>query len=311
MALNNYMQQVQRLIGDVKQMKVPPNDILAYINLARRHVSQLTQSVRSLTPNSSSITSITVTAHGASYSSTPTITVTPPDAPGGGAINPSGVQATASATVVSGSITTISLTNTGSGYFQPQVTITDGAGTGATAVASVTSITQTVQNQEVYPFANMPLAGASSTTGVGAIFAVKSVSLIYAQQRFSLPVYSFSTYQAYIRQFPYQYSYVPTVASQYGQGTNGSFYMYPFANSNYQFECDCFCLPIDLVDDTTVEAIPYPWTDSVPYYAGYLAFLGIQQFNDAKNMLTLFDTMLLRQSVAARPGRASNIYGRF
>lgn len=311
MALNTYLQQLQRLTGDTKQKKLAPNDLIYYTNVARRHVAELTQSVRALTPSSGSIMSITVTAHGSGYTATPTITITPPDAPGGAVPIPLGVQATATATVTGGSITAITLTNSGSGYFQPQVTITDITGVNATAAASVTNITQTFQGQEVYKFSDMPLGLSSSVTGVGSIFAIKSLSIIYANQRFSLPCYSFSTYQAFVRQFPYQYTYVPTVMSQYGQGVNGSMFMYPIANSNYQFEADAFCLPIDLVDDTTIDAIPHPWGDSVSYYAAYLAFLEMQQFNDAKNMLTLFDTMLLRQSVAARPGRASNIYGRF
>jgi hypothetical protein len=308
MALFAYMQQVQRLIGDQKQTQVAPNDIITNINIARRHVAELTQSVRGITAVSGSITSLTVTAGGTGYTTTPTITVTAPGAPPGGVTNPLGVQATATATVAGGIITALTLTNAGTGYFQPTVAITDATGTSATAVASISSITQTNQGQEIYNFSAMPLR---DTSGVGSIFAIKSVSVIYANQRFSLPCYSFSTYQAYVRQFPYQYTYVPTIMSQYGQGTNGSLYMYPIANSNYQFEADCFCLPTDLADDSTVEAIPLPWADSIPYYAAYLAFLELQRGNDARSMLNLFDTMLLRQSGAARSGRASNPYGRF
>lgn len=307
MALFAYQQQVQRLIGDAKGQKVAPNDIVVYINLARRHIAELTQCVRILTPISGSITAITVLTPGSGITS-PTVTITSPDFPSGNPTNPGGLQATATANLSGGSITSITLINPGSGYFQPQVSITSATGGGATASATVSPINTVNPNQEVYPFVNAPLGNAP---GVASIFAVKSVSIIFDNLRYALPCYSFSTYQAYIRNYPFQYTYVPTVCSQYGQGTNGSLYYYPQPQQVYQSELDAFCLPIDLVTDTDIDAIPLPWSDTVPYYAAYLAFLELQKPNDARGMLELFDKMLLRQSNSARPGRASNIRGRW
>jgi hypothetical protein len=307
MALNAYLQQTQRLIGDTEQKIIPPNDLIAYINLARNQVAELTQCIRILTPISNSIASIAVTNGGSGYSATPTVTITTPDAPGGTATNPGGLQATAVATVTSGTIASIGLTQPGSGYFQPQVTITDITGVSATATATIASISETTLNQEVYQFSAIPITSA----GAGQVFMIKSISMIYDNYRYSLPVYSFSVYQAHIRRFPYQYSYVPTVASQYGQGTNGSLYLYPIASQTYQLELDCFCLPAPLTSDTSPELIPLPWSDSIPYFAAYLAFLQMQRQNDARASLDLFDKMLLRQSGAARPGRQTNPYGRW
>ena len=61
--------------------------------------------------------------------------------------------------------------------------------------------------------------------------------------------------------------------------------MYPIPSQNYSFQCDCFCLPIDLATDTDVEALPQPWQDTVPYYAAYLAKLEMQDMNGARGML--------------------------
>ena len=305
--LFQYMQRTQRLVGDTNQTQVPPNDIIDCINQARNHIAELTQSVRAITLISGSVTSITLLAGGSGYTS-PTVTISTPDSPGGLATNPSGVQAAATAVLTGTSITSITLSVAGAGYFQPTVTITDSTGSGASATANVSALTQTVNGQEVYPFSNFVLTPAS---GVGAVFAVKSVSMIYDDFRYSLPVYSFSTYQALIRRYPRQYSYVPTIGSQFGQGTNGSLYLYPIANSNYQFECDCFCLPTPLAADTDPEVIPQPWSDSVPFFAAYLVLLQMQRANDARGMLDLFDKFLLRQSGAARSGRRTNPYGRW
>lgn len=304
--LFEYMQQTQRLIGDQNQKEIAPNDLIYYINTARRHVAELTQSVRILTPISGSITSITTVLGGTGYT-VATVTLSPPDLPGGTAVNPNGLQATATATLSGGSITSITVLNPGSGYYQPIVAIT-GNGTGASATAITSSVTTLVAGQEAYTFGNMPLG---TVTGVASIFAAKSVAIIYNNYRYVLPVYSFSTYQAYIRQYPQQYQYVPAVAAQLGQGTNGSLFMYPIASSAFSFQLDAFCLPSNLTADSDPEAIPQPWTDSVPYFAAYLAKLEMQDMNGARMMLDLFDKMLLRQSNAARSGRRVNPYGRW
>jgi hypothetical protein len=73
---------------------------------------------------------ITVVNGGSSYSGSPTVTISAPT-------GASGVQAYASATVVSGVIKGINITNPGSGYITtPTITITDGTGSGAVVTVS-------------------------------------------------------------------------------------------------------------------------------------------------------------------------------
>lgn len=307
MALFEYMKSVQRLVHDSRIELIDPADLIIYINTARRQVAMQSLCLRCLTPISGSVASISVIAHGSGYTA-PTITITPPDFPGGGPTNPGGLQATASIAEHSGTISGISVTNPGAGYFEPLVIINDPHGTGAVAAATLSPINQLNENQEVYPFSNVNL---SAFPGVASIFTVQSVSIIYANYRYSLPIYSFSTYQALIRNYPFQYQYVPTIGAQYGRGVGGSFYLYPIASQTYQMEFDCFCLPSDLLLDTDVEAIPEPWTDAVKYFAAHLAYLELQNFNSAKGMLDLFDEFLRRYNRASMPGRATNPYGRY
>lgn len=77
----------------------------------------------------------------------------------------------------------------------------------------------------------------------------------------------------------------PTDWSQFGQGAapapsqqadGGTLYVDPVPDQSYTATCDCVCYPITLVDDTTAEALPYLWTDAVPYFAAYLALLSAQ-----------------------------------
>jgi hypothetical protein len=124
-------------------------------------------------------------------------------------------------------------------------------------------------------------------------------------------MYSFSEYQAKIRQYPFQYQYVPAFASQFGQGAAGSLYVYPLPSQIYLFELDTQCLPQDLLTDLSVEIIPDPWTDAVKYFTLHLCYLDLQNFNAANMYLGLFDQHLLRYSQYARIGRATNPYGRY
>jgi len=306
--LFKYLQDLQGFVRDRGQKILNPTDLISYINRTRREIAERTQCIRVLTPVSGPITEIQVTNPGSNYSNRPTVTISPPDQPNGALPNPGGMQATATAVVVGGKIAGISLTNGGDGYFQPTVTITDTTGTGATATAITSPINVTSLQQEVYPFSK---AALGNSPGVSSVFAVKSVSIIYANYRYSLPCYPFTVYQAMIRQYPTQYLYVPVVMGQYGQGANGSLYMYPIPSAAYQMEWDCFCLPVDLQTDQDYEAIPQPWQDAVAIGAAVYAYEELQNWNSARYYQDKFDNYVHRYSAYARPGRMINPYGRY
>lgn len=305
--LFDYMRATQRLIGDSKMALVDPGDLITYINEARREIAMRTQSIRVVPLISGSVIAVNVTNPGSGYTN-PTATITTPDFPSGANPYPNGAQATAVATQISGTVAGVNMVFGGSGYFQPQVIINDPTGHGATATAQLTPIAQTQQGQEVYNFSDFDL---SPFPGVQTVFAVKGISILYSNYRYSLACYSFSTYQAKVRNFPFQYEYVPTICAQYGQGANGSLYLYPIPSQQYQIELDCFCLPADLLTDQDVEALPEPFSEAVKWYAAYMAFLELQNHNSARTMLELFENFIHRYSSYARPGRASNPYGRW
>jgi hypothetical protein len=312
-SLFEYEKQLQRFLREQKQEFMNPDDLLVYINRARREVAGRTQCIRRLTPISGQVVSATLLTPGSGYV-TPIATITPPDFPGGRLPNPNGLQATANVLSVGGIINAIDIQVGGDGYFQPQITITDktGPGTGATASLTLSPLNTLNIGQEVYPFNGTGGIYLGNWPGVDTVFAIKSASVIYANYRYMLPMYDFTTYQSLIRQFPFQYQYVPTFCSQFGQGTDGSFYAYPLPSQTYQWEFDCFCLPADmLIDNSIPEAIPGPWTDAVPYFAAHLAMLELQNYNAAKMYEQLFDKMTLGYSQQARPSRRVNPYGRY
>lgn len=305
--LNTYMQEVQKFLRDTRQDLLDPGDIIDNINTARREVAMRAQCIRRLTPISGSLISATVTNGGSGYSA-PVVAISAPDFPSGTAPSPNGAQATALAIVQAGTITGIDIQFGGYGYFQPQLTITDPTGSGAAATVSLSFINQLNETQECYPFSAIDL---SMFPGCESVYMIKSASIIYSNYRYSLPMYSFSVYQARIRQYSSLYQWVPTFASQYGQGTSGSLYMYPIPSQQYQLELDCFCMPSDLVTDLSVEAIPQPWTDAVKFYASHLCYLQIQNANYAMMYQKLFNEFVTRYGSYARPGRATNLNGRW
>jgi hypothetical protein len=313
MTLNNYMQDVQTFLRDAKQDLLDPEDIIKYINRARREIAIRTQCIRVLTPITGAVIGGSVVSGGHGYSSSPTITLTPPDFPSGQGPFPNGSQGSVTAVVSSGTITGVNVSYGGAGYWQPSFSITDATGTGATVIPTLNTfglgqINQLNEGQEVYPFTQADL---SPFPGVQSVYAVQSVSILYSGFRYSLICYSFSTYQALVRIWANQWRYVPCVCAQYGQGTNGSFYMYPIPSQAYQLEWDCYCLPQDLITNLSVEAIPDPWTDAVAYWAAHLCYLSIQNFNAAKFYEDMFNRRCLGYSNAARISRATSPYGRY
>lgn len=307
MALYEYLKQCQRFLRDQDQRLINTYDLIAYINLARRRIAQQTQCIRLVSPISGQVSTISVTQGGAGYTA-PTVTISPPDFPSGQDPFPLGDQATASITETGGAITDIQVDYGGYGYFEPVVTIKDPTGTGAIGVASTSPLTTTTQGKEVYPFSDIPLG---TFPGVGEVLTVKSVSFLYANYRYSLPCYSFSTYQAKIRQYPFQYQYVPTMCAQLGQGANGSLYFYPIPSTAYQFELDCICLPISLQGDGDYEAIPLPWTDAIPFLAVSYAYRELQNPNMARYYEDSYESYMKMHSSSARSGRRINPYGGF
>lgn len=306
--LNRYREQTMRFLRDQRQMKLAPDAIDSYINRARREIAMNAECVRILPPTSGQIMSLTVASVGSGYSSSPTLTISTPDYPSGLPGFPNGAQATGTITVNSGTISSASIIYGGAGYFQPVVSVTDTSGSGATLTPVLTPMNLLNQGQEVYNFADVDL---SQFPGVKEIYAVRGVSIIYSNYRYSLPCYSFSTYQAMIRQYPFQYQYVPTFCSQFGQGAGGSMYFYPLPSQTYQMDWDCQCIPLDLVTDGSPEAIPAPWTETVPYFAAYLAYMELQNMNAAAFYLEQYDKFAGRYSRYSRIGRVVNNYGRF
>jgi hypothetical protein len=125
----------------------------------------------------------------------------------------------------------------------------------------------------VCPFSSISLSGA---TGVASVLKVNAAWYQVASGQLWITPRTWEWFSQYYLNAPVPIKQAPQAWCQYGQGLNGTIYVWPTPNASYTFNLDCVCKPVDLVDDSTAEAIPYPWTDAVPYFASYLALLSAQ-----------------------------------
>ena len=289
--LTSYQQQVQRLLHDPNATYFPVADLTNYINTARGQIAMEGQCIRLLL-SGGTITALTTNSGGSGYSGTITVS-----------ISGAGQQASATAVLSGSSVGTTTLVNGGWGYItgtSTTVTATgSGGGSNATFNTTIDNSLTTVPGQEVYKFSTANIL-AAQTAGVQAVIGILSVACAWGSNAAMKPMLQpkiWSEFQAYFRSYNNGMQNYPTIWSQYAQGVNGSIYLWPIPSQPSQMDWDCYCIPLDLVNDSTPEAIPYGWTDCVQYYAAYLAYLDAQRAEDADKMFKMF-TMFMKRARA-------------
>jgi len=91
-----------------------------------------------------------------------------------------------------------------------------------------------------------------------------------------------------------------------GAGTvvGGSLWLDPPPDIIYTLSLECVCYPIALTQDSDAEAIPYIWTDAVPFGAAWYALLSSQtaaRMQDAEKYLAYYQMYVERARRAANP----------
>lgn len=161
----------------------------------------------------------------------------------------------------------------------------------------------TVVSQQAYDFSAINV-GVAAVTGRQAALHLRSIRYALGNGSSRLRVRNWEWFESFELNTAVPASGAPTVWAQYAQGEQGSFYIAPIPDDIYDLTCDCVCLPIDLADDSTVEAIPQLWRDAVPFYAAYLALLSAQSAqrqNDAQRMFGYYTEFVDRARKFATP----------
>lgn len=150
-------------------------------------------------------------------------------------------------------------------------------------------IQNSVAGQEKYTF---PTA-VSLSTGFKDVIQVKGIAIAWGgslSTKPSVALIDWSMFQAQYRFYGTQFTGNPVIASFYGK----TVYLWPIPSGIFQMEWDTVTNVIDLATDTDAEAIPYPYTDAVPFYAAYIALLNAQRPQEAQQMFQLFTQYMQR-----------------
>lgn len=175
----------------------------------------------------------------------------------------------------------------------------------------------TVVGQRNYDFASINL-GVSANTGVAGIIHIRSVLYGVGTGSQWVTPRNWEWYQLYCLNNPVPTNGPPVTWAQFGQGAaavagrqGGSFYIDPPPDLVYGLSLDVVCYPNALTDDATVEAIPYLWTDAIPFFAAYYALLSSQTSTrqaDAARMFEAYQTFMQRARQASNPSVNRYLY---
>ena len=151
-----------------------------------------------------------------------------------------------------------------------------------------------------YPFS--AIAFPAGTTGVQAPINVRMITYGVPAATGQAPVTSreWEWFNQYVLAQPAPIASRPRVWAQFGQGVNGTIFI-NLLNGPYTLSVDTVCYPSPLTNNSDPEAIPYLWTDAVPYFAAYLALLTAGNAEAAAGMFKLYQMFVMRARTFATP----------
>lgn len=179
-------------------------------------------------------------------------------------------------------------------------------------------IIPTIAGQRAYNFSTIEL-GTPSLNGIQGAIHVRRIQYNVGTGQKWIKGKSWEWFDFQRFNNPVPQSGPPNEWAQYAQGSagmgsitgegsgslaGGSFYIDPLPDIVYTLNCDCVCYPIALAADTDYEAIPYLWTDAVPYFAAYLALMSAQtntRMEQAQRYFQLYQMFVQRARGSANP----------
>lgn len=126
---------------------------------------------------------------------------------------------------------------------------------------------------------------ATLTSKLTRAFDINNLTVLWGSQRVPMENLPWTAFNAIYRPWTINLGR-PCVYSFYGTSpATQKIYVQPVPDQAYTAECDVFYYPVDLVDDTTVDELAYPFTAPVAYYAASKAKEEEQSSGEADAML--------------------------
>lgn len=167
------------------------------------------------------------------------------------------------------------------------INIARGQVAGEGACIRVIGTIPTVANQQPYAFSGVNL-GVSGANGIQGIINIRSLSYVAGNGQLWMTPRPWPWFSLYNLNNATPQAGPPKEWAQFGQGaapgvginqaavSGGTFYISPAPDDVYQINCNSVCYPIPLAAEADPEAIPYLWTDAVPFFAAYFALMSAQ-----------------------------------
>ncbi|HSV26164.1 MAG TPA: hypothetical protein VLJ17_24460 [Xanthobacteraceae bacterium] len=187
----------------------------------------------------------------------------------------------------------------------------------------------TVPGTRSYPFSAIQFGGSPAQTGIQGTLNVRRVGQqigVGPGLKF-LFVRSWEWFDHYHLNSPNPQVGPPVRWAQFGQGgsgtgsitgigagtavLSGSLLIDPIPDIQYTLSVDCVCYPQALAADTDIEAIPYLFTDAVPFFAAYYALLSAQtnaRLADAERYFGHYETFVERARKATNSSVARTLF---
>lgn len=115
-------------------------------------------------------------------------------------------------------------------------------------------------------------------------------------------------FQAYCRAYAVLNMSYPAVWSVFNDGPQGEIWMFPVPSQYNEIELDVTCQPVDLIDDSTFDAIPDGFQEALKYGAAAIAFESSGRFAQAQAMEDRFADNLGIARVAVDRGKSRTYY---
>jgi hypothetical protein len=178
-----------------------------------------------------------------------------------------------------------------------------------------TATLTTVIGQRNYDFSTI----AFTDTSVQGALQVRRIQYLVGQGQKQIYPRPWEWFELYALNNPVPVPGAPVIWAQHRQGSagvgtitnegagtivSGSFYLDPIPDFTYTLSLECLCYPKALTLDSDAEAIPYIWTDAVPFGAAWYALLSAQtsaRMQDAERYLSYYQMYVERGRRASNP----------
>lgn len=151
-------------------------------------------------------------------------------------------------------------------------------------------------------------AVAGLPTGAQAIYSVRQILRVSGTGQVYMGPRPYPWAQLYWLNNAAPVAGTPTEWSQFKIGVQGSLVLDKTPDTSYTLNLDAVLEPSVLTSDGDPELIPDRYTDAIPYFAAYYAYMSAQRQSDADLMYGRYKDFVKRAQMIAVPNILPDIY---